>query len=103
MTMMGMEMKMAFWASKDVPFDWKTHADRFAELWKAQMRVGEKFMEEFRKIQGFVVATEMNMMGTVVTTTTLEIADKPANPSVYSVPAGYTKKDKLSMEDMQQR
>jgi hypothetical protein len=33
----------------------------------------------------------------------IEISKKTPPASVYTVPAGYTKKDKLSMEDMQQR
>ncbi|MFC2146786.1 DUF4412 domain-containing protein, partial [Acidobacteriota bacterium] len=102
-TVMGMEMKMIFWASKDVPFDWKNYSDLYSELYKAQFRVGEKFMEAFKKVQGFPVATEMDAMGMKMTTTTVEISQKTPGPDTYSVPTGYTKKDKLSMEDMQQR
>jgi hypothetical protein len=102
-TVMGMEMKMTFWASKDVPFDWKKYTDVYSEVYKAQLRMGEKSMEEFKKIQGFPVETEMDAMGMKVTTTTVEISQKNPAPGIYSVPAGYAKKDKLSMEDMQQR
>jgi hypothetical protein len=104
MTVMGMEMKMVFWACKDVPFDWKKYGSMYSEVYKAQFRMGEKFMEEFKKVQGFPVATEMDAMGIKVSVTTVEINPKKAAAAgVYSVPAGYTKKDKLSMEDMQQR
>ncbi len=102
-TIMGMEMKMIFWASKDVPFDWKKYTDVYSEVYKAQFRMGEKFMEEFKKVQGFPVETEMDAMGMKVTTTTVEISQKNPGPGIYSVPAGYSKKDKFSMEDMQQR
>ncbi|MGD2089284.1 MAG: DUF4412 domain-containing protein [Candidatus Aminicenantes bacterium] len=103
MNMMGMEMKMVFWASKDVPFDWKQYSDLYSEILKAQFRMGEKFMEEFKKVQGFPVKTEMDAMGMKVTTTTVEISQKNPAPNTYAVPAGYTQKDKLSIEDMQQR
>ncbi len=103
MNMMGMDMKMVFWASKDVPFDWKKYSDLYSELYKAQFRMGEKFMKEFKKVQGFPVETEMDFMGMKITSTTEEISEKKPDAATYSVPAGYTKKDKLSMEDMQQR
>jgi hypothetical protein len=102
-TIMGMEMKMTFWASRDVPFDWKKYSDLYSEIYKAQFRMGEKFMEEFKKVQGFPVETEMDVMGMKATTTTVEISQKSPGPDTYSVPAGYTKKDKLSMEELQQR
>jgi len=103
MTIMGMEMKMTFWASKDVPFDWKKYSELYSEIYKAQFRLGEKFMEEFKKVQGFPVETEMDAMGIKVTSTTVEISQKNPGPATYSVPAGYTKKDKFAMEDLQQR
>ncbi len=103
MTVMGMEMKMIFWASKDVPFDWKNYSDLYSELYKAQFRMGEKFMAEFKKVQGFPVETEVDAMGMKVTTTTVEISQKTPGADTYSLPTGYTKKDKLSMEDMQRR
>jgi hypothetical protein len=37
------------------------------------------------------------------TTEVVEITKKSADASVYSVPAGYAKKDKLTMQDMQNR
>lgn len=102
-TMMGMAITMVFWASKDVPFDWKKYSDLYSEIYKAQFRVGEKFIKAFEKIEGFPLETEVNSMGMKVTTTTVEISQKNPNPDTYSVPAGYAKKDKLSMEEMMQR
>lgn len=99
--MMGMEMKMTMWASADVPFDWKKYAAIYSEIYKVSLRMGEKFMKEFLKMNGFPVATEMTMMGIDITTTTLEISKKTAGANVYSVPSGYKKKDKFTMEDMQ--
>ena len=96
-TMMGMEMKMTFWATTAVPFDWKSYATLYAEVYKSQFRMGEKFIEEYKKVEGFPVLTEMSMMGVDVKTTVVEISEKTPGADVYSVPAGYTKTDKISM------
>jgi hypothetical protein len=101
-TMMGNEMKMTFWAAKDLPFDWKKYIGMYSELYKAQFKMGEKFMEEFKKIDGYPVETQMDTMGMKITTTTIEITNKDAG-TAYSIPAGYTKKDKLTMKEMQGR
>jgi hypothetical protein len=101
-TMMGNEMKMTFWAAKDLPFDWKKYIGMYSELYKAQFKMGEKFMEEFKKIDGYPVETQMDTMGMKITTTTVEITNKDAG-TAYSIPAGYTKKDKLTMKEMQGR
>ena len=37
------------------------------------------------------------------TTEVIETSKKSSDASVYSVPAGYAKKDKLTMQDMQNR
>jgi hypothetical protein len=59
------------------------------------------------KIKGFQIASEMSgeIMGMKFNTTTevLEISKKNPPANVYSAPAGYAKKDKLSMEDIQRR
>jgi hypothetical protein len=102
-TVMGIEIKMVFWASKDVPFDWKEYSYLYSEIYKAQFNVGEKFMEEFKKVQGFPVETEVDAMGMKATTTTVEISQKKPGAGTYSVPAGYTKKDKLSEQDLQNK
>jgi len=99
--MMGMDMKMVFWASTDVPFDWKSYANMYTEMQKVQLNVGEKFIEEFRKIKGYPVATETSMMGMDLKMTVLEIANKDPGAKVFSVPTGYTKKDRFSAEDLQ--
>jgi hypothetical protein len=100
MKMMGMDMKMVFWASKDVPFDWKKYASLYTEIYKAQFKMGEKFVEEFKKVEGYPVATDMSMMGMEIKSTVTEIANKTPGSGVYAVPAGYAKKDRFSMEDM---
>ena len=105
MTVMGMPMNLISWASTDVPFDWeKIGALRLESVAKIQMNLNEASINEMKKVKGYTIATEMtmNMMGAKMSVKmiTLEISNKPAGPEVYSVPPGYTKKDKMSMEDM---
>ncbi len=109
--MMPMQMKMLIWATTDVPFDWKTFADKmYPAIMKAQsvqMPFGDDVVNEFKKIKGYQVASEMsmNMMGAEmkVNTEVQEITNKPAPAGTYAVPAGYTKNEKFSMMDLQQR
>lgn len=104
--MMPMTMNMKVWASKDVPFDWKTYMDKmFPNLMKVQsanMPFGEEMLNEFKKIKGYQVASELTMsiMGANmrVTTEVVEITEKPAPAGTYSVPAGYTKQDKMTIQ-----
>jgi hypothetical protein len=71
------------------------------------MRLDDASIKEFQKIRGFQIATEMNaeIMGAKMHTSSevMEIAVKEAPKGVYSVPAGYVKKDTLSAEDLQKR
>jgi len=107
LSVMGMAMPMKIWASKDVPFDSGKYASLFANLMKGQMRLDDASVKEFQKIQGFQIATEMNadIMGAKMHTASevLEIAVRPAPKGVYEAPAGFTKNDKLSMEEIQKR
>jgi hypothetical protein len=107
MSVMGMAMPMKIWASTDVPFDSSKYAALFANLMKGQMRLDDASVKEFQKIKGFQIATELdaNIMGAKMHSTTevVEIAVKPAPAGVYSAPAGFTKKDKLSMDELQKR
>ncbi|MCP5051423.1 MAG: hypothetical protein GY940_29925 [bacterium] len=104
MKMMGMDMKMTIWASPDVPFDWKKYADLYSELFSAQFRLGEKVMSEFKKVKGFQMQTEMSIMGMKMNNNVIEInANKSPGPGVYSIPAEYTKKETLSMADLQNK
>jgi hypothetical protein len=103
MSMMMMQMKMKVWATTDVPFDWKMFAKMYANVSKMSF-MDDAAIAEMMKINGYQVASEMtmDMMGSKlnVTSQVVEITQKPAPAGIYAVPAGYTKKDKLSMEDM---
>ncbi len=103
--MMPMTMNMKVWATTDVPFDWKGYAEKmFPAVLKASsasMPFGDDMINEFKKIKGFQVASEMTMslMGANmrVTTEVLEITTKPAPAGTYGVPAGYKKQDKMTL------
>ncbi len=103
MNMMMMQMKMTVWATTEVPFDWKLFAKMYANVSKMQF-MDDAAIAEIMKINGYQVASEMNMdmMGSKlkVTTQVEEITQKPAPAGIYAVPAGYTKKDTLSLQDM---
>ncbi len=103
--MMMMPVKITVWASSDVPFDLAKFQNLYMNVMKAQMRLDDASVKEMMKVKGYWIATEtsVEMMGTKMRTTSevIEIAQKSPAASVYAVPAGYTKKDKLSMQDMQ--
>lgn len=109
--MMPFKINQKVWASTDVPFDWKAYGEKmFPSLMKAQsmqLPIGDNVLNELKKINGFQVASEitMSIMGANmrITTEVEEITDKAAPAGTYSVPTGYTKSEKFSMTDMQQR
>ena len=107
-TVMSMPMKMRVWATTDVPFDYNQfNAKIWGNVLKGQMMLDENSVKEMMKIKGFQIANEMSgeMMGMKFSTNTevLEISKKNPPANVYAAPAGYTKKDKLSMDDLQRR
>lgn len=107
MMMMTMEMKMKVWATEDVPFDWKKFQDKMIQMFSPTMPLGEEALNAFKQIKGWQMRSEMtmNMMGTDMKTVqeVMEIAQKDAPAGTYTVPEGYTKQDKFSLEDMQRR
>lgn len=107
MSMMGMPMvmNMKVWASTDVPFNWEEIMKMMMDnMMRAQMRLSDEAVEEMKKVQGYWISMEMSMkmMGADIKSKNevLEISEKTPTTNVYAVPAGYTKKDKLSMNDM---
>jgi hypothetical protein len=103
MGMSMMQMKMKVWATTEVPFDWKAYSKMYANVAKMQF-MDDSSIAEFNKISGYQVSSEMtmNMMGADMKVTTLvgEITKKDAPANVYKVPAGFTKKDSLSLQDL---
>ncbi len=107
MMMMTMEMKMKVWATEDVPFDWEKFQDKMIQMFSPTMPLGEEALNAFKQIKGWQMRSEMamNMMGTNMKTVqeVLEITKKDAPAGTYTVPEGYKKQDKFTLEDMQRR
>lgn len=108
MKIMMMDMNMKWWATKEVPFDWKSYMDTmYSHMTQATMQLSQEALDEFKKIEGWQIKTEMsmNMMGAEMNTTTeaVEISEKTPPEGTYTVPAGYTKKEKFTMQDLQKR
>lgn len=102
MSMMMMPMKMTVWASSDVPFDVDQFTEKYmVNILKLQMRVDEQSLAELRKIKGYWIAYEQTaeIMGAKMHSTyeVTSITKENAAPSVYTVPAGYNKSDKLKL------
>ena len=105
-SMMMMKMNYKLWASTEVPFDWKNFMQKmYSQMAMVTMRLNENAVKEMEEIQGFQIKSEMtmDMMGNEMKTSqeVIEISKKPAPAGVYGAPAGYTKKDKFGMADMQ--
>jgi hypothetical protein len=105
---MMMPLKMTVWATKNVPFDLNAYFEKvYGTFLKAQFKLDETAVAEMKKVQGFWIASETNMemMGQSIKSSTevVEISKKTPPPTVYAVPPGYTKQDKLSMKDLQGR
>jgi hypothetical protein len=85
-------IKMTYWVTTDVPFDWKKYAMMYSSV--AKMNFIEN-VEEFQKIKGYPILTEFesNIMGVSMkgTTTVLDISEKVPPTEIHSVPAGYEK------------
>lgn len=102
---MMMEMNQKIWSSTGVPFDWQAYNDKMLpQFTQAMMRMGPEAFEEFKKIKGFQIRTDMTMsvMGNDMKnwTEVEEISEKSAPAGNYDPPAGYTKKDKIDMMGM---
>ncbi|MFZ5981157.1 MAG: DUF4412 domain-containing protein [Candidatus Zixiibacteriota bacterium] len=101
---MGMiNMKSAFWVSKDFDMDYSA----FKKLNLAQMLFmpgADQVIKEFEKMDGFMVLSEgeVNMMGTSVKNTTqvLEVVEKDAPEGHFDVPKDYKKEKFDPMSNM---
>ncbi|MBP6909862.1 MAG: hypothetical protein KBC18_05465 [Candidatus Saccharicenans sp.] len=106
MTVMMYPVEMTIWASDRLPYDLGDYLLRVQpEIIKMELRASAQTTAEIQKIKGLWIAYEMKaqMMGTEIKSRAevVEISKKPAPPGVYSIPAGYQKKDRLSREDIQ--
>lgn len=104
-----MTMKMTIWATTAPGFDYKKYVEKaYGSVLKAQsMFMDDTAIAEMKKITGLGIYMETTgeMMGAQMRTTSevVEITTKAAPAGTYAVPAGYTKTDTLSMQDLQRR
>ncbi|MDD8020209.1 MAG: hypothetical protein PHU81_03350 [Acidobacteriota bacterium] len=106
MTVMMYPIEMIIWASEKLPYDLSDYLTRVQpEIMKMQLRASDQSTAELQKIKGLWVAyeTKAQMMGTEIKSRAelVEISKKTAPSDVYSIPADYQKKDRLSREDIQ--
>jgi len=98
MGMMGMQIPMTMWVAEKLPFDWKKYQGVYNQMMQIMMKGGEHLAQEMAKIQGYPLASEMDMMGMKTTTETIEIITNATPPAgTYAAPAGYTKTDFMPM------
>ncbi len=98
-------MKMKVWATLDVPFDEKTYLEEmFPELAKVTHLLTDSAVAELLKIGGFHFRTEMTLgfLGAEMESIheVVEMARKSVPDNIYSLPSDYTKKDRLSLQDL---
>lgn len=108
MKVMMMDMNMKWWASTEVPFDWKKYSDNmYSHMTQASMQLSQEALQEFQKIEGWQIKTEtsVKVMGAEMKSSTevVEISEKTPPEGTFSVPAGYTQKEKFTMQDLQKR
>jgi len=106
MTVLMSPMNMKVWASEALPVNLKTFLEKvWPEIIKLELKGNDKALSELSKIKGLWIAyeTQVQTMGVEIKARyeVVEISKKTPPPGIYSVPAGYKKKDKLSMEDLQ--
>lgn len=100
------ESDSIYWASPDVPLDMEMYGHMKACAQKLT-NYGAAFIEESKKIKGFVIAREtlayIKGFGVKSTKEVVEISEKDAPAGIYSIPGDYTKKEKLSIRDLRNR
>jgi hypothetical protein len=97
------EREGKIWFTTDAPFDASAY-DRIREhLFKLQ-NYNEEFLAEAMKVKGFPLfqESEVYMKGFSVNSyeKVVEITEKEPPADVYSVPPGFSKKDRLSLDDI---
>jgi hypothetical protein len=97
------EREMRTWTTADVPFDLTAFRKMFVQLAKLQ-NLGDEYLGLLLEIDGFQVASEETRYdeGQAVRTETRvkEITVKDPPVDAYAVPEGFTKKDKLTLQDL---
>lgn len=97
------ERETKFWATTDVPFDVNTYADFTQHSLKLQ-NFGEEFRARMADFKGLplVVESKVILKGSSYMSSekVIEIIDAAPPKGIYDPPTGFTKKDKLNMNDL---
>jgi len=99
-------LEITFWCTAGVPFDWR-RMDRLQLPMRRLANYSEEYIRALEMVQGIPVLTEVTVflqgMSFNSTSRVVEIEEKPAPPTVYTVPEDFTRKDRLSIEDLRRR
>lgn len=94
------ETDAVIWVAPDVPFDLETYQQMNAILLQSRNN-SPAFVQELKKIKGFIIDSESYFypkgFGVKSTIKVIELSPKTPGEFTYSVPAGYTKKENLSI------
>ena len=97
------ESDTRLWVTSKVPFDTGLTSELLKNILKLISSEKELFVE-YEKIKGFVIKTETTRYaeGNAIKSfrEVVEITKKKPAKGVYSVPEGFTKKEKLSLQDL---
>ena len=97
------ERESKIWITTDTPFDASAYDEINEHLLKLQ-NFNAEFVTEAVKVKGFPLhqETEVFMKGFSINSyeKVVEITEKEPPPDVYSAPPGFSKKDRLSMQDI---
>lgn len=97
------ENNIAVWASEDVPFDMNVF-NGLINCKRILFNRDATFRENLETIKGFQLGLDfvLNRQGAEVkiSSRTIEISEKQAPEDAFTIPAGYTKKDKVSLSDL---
>lgn len=98
------ERESKLWVTTDAPFDASAYDEILEHLLKLQ-NFNEEFVAQASKVKGFPLHQEtlIFMKGFSVNEyeKVVEITEKEPPPDIYSAPPGFSKKDRLSMQDIQ--
>jgi hypothetical protein len=97
------ELDTTLWASNDLPFDMNKYRDLVFNIYRWR-NYSDELIEEMKKIDGFRITAESLFYpkGFSVKTTTevTEISQKEPPPGIYSVPQGFTKKERFTLPEL---
>jgi hypothetical protein len=99
----GREMEFDVWATTDVPIDLELYGIMLQNMRQIVNR-DEKLRNELDKIKGIQVYLEMTTEEGNTTSKYIdedaEMSEKEPPTGIYSIPSGFAKKDKLTLQDV---